>query len=176
MKKLAWLLLASLLLCSCSSAALSPDADGVSPPQAADYADGDLAYTVTVSDENRSVSLDVTRENGVSRCVVTSPEELAGIALTADTDGVHVSFGDGGEIVLSAEAAAGLLAVLNTVSHAPAGSELTGDGCFRFDSEGWEVCLFLGENGYPAEASLTREGCVRHVKFAVNGVPASENR
>ena len=177
MKKLVSLLMSSILLCSCSSAALSPDSDNARVPYVADYSDVDLSYSVTVSDDKRSVSLDVMRENGTERCTVSSPEELASVTLVTGEEGVRVCLDDDGEdVMLSPEAAAGLLAVLGVMSHSPSEAEFTHDGCFCYDAEGWEVCLTLDQSGLPKEARLKKSGVERNVKFAVNGASLSQNR
>ena len=99
---------------------------------------------------------------------ITSPEEIAGLTFAFDGEDLRLGLpGEAEDVVLSGDAAAGLLAVLGIASHRPVYDELTEDGCFSFVSEGWDVCLILDAEGYPCEGSLTRNGAVRRAVFAV---------
>lgn len=172
MKIFVILLALCTVLCSCSSEAHSPyDGDGASAerPQAADYTHGDISYTLTVSDGDRSVSLAAVRKDGVTVASVTAPDELAGAVLRETDDGVVVApAGDCEEVLLSREAASGLAALLRLTSWELTDAVASADGGLKLLRDGWEACVHLDSDGYPTSAELTGNGGTRCVEIAVD--------
>lgn len=171
-RKLFVLLICSVLLTSCTASEnvinggiLNSRGKEAKRPKCADYGVGDASYTVDISDEKRSVSLEVKRTGGISSATVTSPEELAGTLITDDAEGMRILLADGCELPVSAEVAEGLDAVFAVYLPLPENAAVTDEGAVKFTAGEYTVELNFTEDGYPDTAVLARNGDVRILKF-----------
>ncbi len=172
--KAAFCLLCALVLASCSvgrvfdsSEAKHSDENSVVKPTPSGYTDGDLKYTVRISDATRLVVMEAERVGGVTRAVVTSPSELEGAVITDDVDGMRV-FTEGGkvEFMISEEASAGLGAVFEVVSREAKAEEYSPEGQFVFSVSGYDVGLTLSPDGYPLRAEIIRGDMTRIAEYS----------
>ncbi len=176
MKKL--LILMLLILCtaltSCTATGNRENSGGIwnrseenaKLPKCADYGTGDVEYTAELSDGKRVVTLEVKRASGVSVATITSPDELAGVLITDDTEGMRILLEDGCELPVSAEASAGLATVFALYLPIPEEAKVTNSGEVRFTVGEYTARLKLTEDGYPDTATVTKEGMERQVKFS----------
>lgn len=164
------LLCAAILFAGCAAGdaddGLKSEKGEKAVPRRADYASGDAEYSVTVEDGERAVCLDVTRSGGISVATVSAPEELFGLLITNDIEGVRLFPAESdAELTMSAEAAEGLCVIFEVAGRELSDAEYTTDGCFDVVIGGFDVCVKLDEAGYPSEAQIKHDGVTRAVKY-----------
>ena len=164
------LLCAAILFAGCAAGGaeggLKSEKGEKTVPRRADYASGDVEYSVTVEDGERVVCLDVTRSGGISVATVSAPEELYGLLITNDIEGVRLFPAESdAELTMSAEAAEGLCVIFEVMGRELSDAEYTTDGCFDVVIGGFDVCVKLDESGYPREAQIKRDGVTRAIKY-----------
>ena len=144
-----------------------PEAKKITPQS---YTEGDLVYSLSVSDGNRSMTLDVTRADGVTKAQVVSPERMCNVTVICDAGGTRIVPENGETLALTDEAARGLRVFFEAMGHPLSDSEKKNEGMYCFELWGYEVTLLLSEDGYPKLVSMTKDGYTRHgeVSFPEN--------
>lgn len=136
-------------------------------PHIADYTERDIRYTATVSDGTRSVTLLCERIGGVTTASVTSPEELSGLTVIYDAEGLrlrlpHESCSD---VYVSDVGAAGLTAIFDALKQTLGKDSFSGGREFDFDLGGVPVRLTLSPDGLPQKALVGEKEGAREVTY-----------
>ena len=137
------------------------------PIRPADYADGDLTYSLSISDGYRTVALDVVREGAVTTASVASPESLSGVNVVYDADGMRLSVPEGEVIALTPEGSAGLAVFFDVMKHGLSKDEYISEGKYEFVSGIYDVSLMLDADGNPCLIELTSGGVKRCAEVEV---------
>lgn len=123
--------------------------ENISKIRPGDYAEGDLSYTLSLSDGQRSVTLKVKREGAVTTAEVTDPSAMTGVSVVYDVAGMRLSAPEGEEIPLTPEAGEGLAVFFDSMAHELTPDEKNAEGEYGFVLGNYNVKIVLDEKGYP---------------------------
>ena len=173
-KIIAAILCAALLFCTVScSTSESEDGDvthakneSTEKIRPSGYSEGDLSYTLSISDGYRTVSLACERVGEVTRCSVSSPEEMRGVSVIYDAAGLRISAPEGEEFSVTDEAALGLAVLFDAMRHNPSEDERTAADKFAFTLKGYDAVLTLDKDGFPRLLEVTCGGVKRCVEVS----------
>lgn len=136
------------------------------------YADKNAGYSLvlTESDSERSVSLDVTRRDGITEAKIVSPEPLNNVKILHDGSVTRVTSGEL-DIPLSEDAAKGVSVLFNALSFSDSSKASTdaltesGETSVKFSVEDAEIDLILNGAGLPANLDVMLNGVLRHCEI-----------
>lgn len=140
------------------------------------YSEGDICYTLSISDGYRTVSLACERVGEVTRCSVSSPEEMRGVSVIYDAAGFRISAPEGEEFSVTEEASAGLAVLFDAMGHEPSEDERTSADKFVFTLKGYDAVLTLGDDGFPRLLEVTCGGVKRCVEVWKAEAPDEQGR
>ena len=123
--------------------------ENLSAVSPADYHEGDLTYTLSISDGYRTVSMEVKREGAVTTANLVKPSELTGVSVIYDAAGMRMNAPEGEEIAITEEGSLGLAVFFDSMAHELTQSEKRAEGEYVFVSDGYDVRLVLDKEGYP---------------------------
>ena len=115
----------------------------------ANYHEGDLTYTLSISDGYRTVSMEVKREGAVTTANLVKPAEMAGVSVIYDAAGMRLRAPEGEELSVTEEGRVGLAVFFDSMARRLTAAENRAEGEYVFGADGYDVRLVLDKEGYP---------------------------